>query len=699
MKNLLRVALVCALSWLPCIALAQSTVNPAVPVQNAPLASAPVRSNFAATNSDINGLLTMHPASLVSNCSVQSQTVGADCLVTGSPTAFQWYKYMGANGFALIATINPSTNPPVVTPTLPTIASGHLLANCTGGTTAAQDCSWTNYANTAIGSTNGMLPYRTGGAWSTILTGTAGATIPLNNTANVFSALQTVTLNATTLPSPVLTNQVLRLGGANGVSARIEVDNFGGASYLSAVSYGGNNGSPAALVAATELGGVNSWGYNGSTIIGPQASFRMYANQNWSVGANGTYADIATTPNGSTTLTQVVKFENDGGITVPGTVTGGSKGAGTLNLTNGLYNNGTAPVGSGGGYVLSNSPTLVTPNIGVANGASLALGGATLGSNVLAVTGLSSFGGAVAVTSSSVNGFVVGPNGATNPTLNVVTNIASEADGLQVTGGASGSGLALAAVSPSTNTPMSVNAKGSGIFSIANVSTGATNIGSGGGGVTVNAPVAEAGATTGTCTNGWAENSSHQLILVACPGAAASIQVGATTVTSGSTGNILYNNAGTLGNTPLTAGNGISLSGTANATITSNFAVKSDQVSASSAVLSVNPSVQQFHPSALKAWASFTACTVNGVCTLSASYGITQISRNSVGNYTITFSTAFTSAAGISCNGGTSNVSSGGIFAPNFAAATTTTLTFATFTISGTLTDFAYTSVHCSGTQ
>jgi len=45
----------------------------------------------------------------------------------------------------------------------------------------------------------------------------------------------------------------------------------------------------------------------------------------------------------------------------------------------------------------SASPTLVTPAIGVASGTSLALGGATLGSNALAVTGLANISGNLTV--------------------------------------------------------------------------------------------------------------------------------------------------------------------------------------------------------------------------------------------------------------------------------------------------------------
>lgn len=86
--------------------------------------------------------------------------------------------------------------------------------------------------------------------------------------------------------------------------------------------------------------------------------------------------------------------------------------------------------------------------------------------------------------------------------------------------------------------------------------------------------------SAGTCSSGLALDSSNNTILVSCPGAAASIQVGTTTVTSGTTLNILYNNAGTLGNNTiasfLTAGTGISVTGTTNATIATSLSTASN---------------------------------------------------------------------------------------------------------------------------
>jgi hypothetical protein len=62
---------------------------------------------------------------------------------------------------------------------------------------------------------------------------------------------------------------------------------------------------------------------------------------------------------------------------------------------------------------------------------------------------------------------------------------------------------------------------------------------------------------SGTCSSGLGLDSSNNTILISCPGAASSIQVGTTTIVSGSSGNIEFNNAGTLGE--VTPGNGVAI--------------------------------------------------------------------------------------------------------------------------------------------
>lgn len=72
-------------------------------------------------------------------------------------------------------------------------------------------------------------------------------------------------------------------------------------------------------------------------------------------------------------------------------------------------------------------------------------------------------------------------------------------------------------------------------------------------------------------------------------------------------------------------------------------ATKSDEQAGSSTTAVVTPSQQQQHASAAKAWVYFDGKT-GGVATIKSSFGVTSVVRNSAGNYTITWSTAFTSA-------------------------------------------------------
>jgi hypothetical protein len=73
-----------------------------------------------------------------------------------------------------------------------------------------------------------------------------------------------------------------------------------------------------------------------------------------------------------------------------------------------------------------------------------------------------------------------------------------------------------------------------------------------------------------------------------------------------------------------------------------DYATKSDQQAASSAVKTVSPARQGDHPSAAKAWVTFGG-GVGG--TIAASHNVTSVSRTSAGNYTITFTVPFATAS------------------------------------------------------
>lgn len=58
----------------------------------------------------------------------------------------------------------------------------------------------------------------------------------------------------------------------------------------------------------------------------------------------------------------------------------------------------------------------------------------------------------------------IGPNGDTNPTLRVVTNVASAVNGLAITGAASGSEVIVAAISPDSSVGMCLRSKSNGLI-------------------------------------------------------------------------------------------------------------------------------------------------------------------------------------------------------------------------------------------
>lgn len=122
-----------------------------------------------------------------------------------------------------------------------------------------------------------------------------------------------------------------------------------------------------------------------------------------------------------------------------------------------------------------------------------------------------------------------------------------------------------------------------------------------------------------------------------------------TTLTVTGNTNVTLPTSGTLSTTTGTvtsvATSGLATGGTitSTGTITVTAAVKSDQTTGTSTSVAVVPGVQQYHDSAAKAWA-YTTSPGSSPPTLSASYNISSIVRNSTGRYTYNFTTSFASA-------------------------------------------------------
>lgn len=370
-------------------ALAGSTINPNSPGQRSDLTSAPLRSNFLAAYTDINNILgcfagsvpPASPTNLQSWCDTSAspnyvfkyrnnQTSAWVPYGTLNVNTGVWSPYASAASYLATAPISVSVSGGVVTYSLlrdsnfavngssqlalTSVASGHLLANGTGGSAEPTDTTWTAFADQAIGSTNGMIPSRVGGSWSNVSTGVTGHVLPFLDGANTWSAAQTITLNATTLPAAD-SGTLLALGNVDGTVTRIEMTSAGSSPIVTGRTSLGTLASPLTLTSGTLMMSVNAHGYDGtswSTLV--NGSYRIYAEGTWSNTSHPTEACVSTTPSASTTIADILCVHNDGGATL-GAVS--SQGVGTLNLLGSLFNNGTAPSGTGG-YVRATAPTI-----------------------------------------------------------------------------------------------------------------------------------------------------------------------------------------------------------------------------------------------------------------------------------------------------------------------------------------------------
>lgn len=95
---------------------------------------------------------------------------------------------------------------------------------------------------------------------------------------------------------------------------RILIDGFGSHTYLSFRRAEGTKAAPAALTADTDLGGINVFGYGATGYcLKHRGAVSFYAGENWSDSAQGTYARILTTPNGTVAPVDALHI-SDGGI-------------------------------------------------------------------------------------------------------------------------------------------------------------------------------------------------------------------------------------------------------------------------------------------------------------------------------------------------------------------------------------------------
>jgi Major tropism determinant N-terminal domain len=123
--------------------------------------------------------------------------------------------------------------------------------------------------------------------------------------SNAYVAPLTVSNNTAALPTPP-NGTVVVLGAADTKTTFLQLYSFGNNGEIDFRTAGGTCASPSALSSGATMGQFNSFGYNGSTYE-ITASLTFSASENWTGGANGTYMSFYATPNGTTSITEVLR--------------------------------------------------------------------------------------------------------------------------------------------------------------------------------------------------------------------------------------------------------------------------------------------------------------------------------------------------------------------------------------------------------
>lgn len=262
--------------------------------------------------------------------SATNATNGATVAIGTNASFFPMFAASSSNSnqpFNLDAnlTYNPSsdtlTSPNMVASTS-LVTPLRIGGSAAGSTAEIRSTSGTGSGDlvSITGGTNGATRIATFlGSGLSGLGSAAGAANP-TNTINVISA------NATTVDGAVTSYTTLQhLVGNNGTNPSLTIDAFGGSPAIH-IRVASNTAASKSAVGVDQASFVIAGDpYDGSA-YSSQIAVIGRAAQNFTGSNKGTYLQFYTTPNGSTTLTEAVRVQNSGGVSI-GTTTDPGIGA------------------------------------------------------------------------------------------------------------------------------------------------------------------------------------------------------------------------------------------------------------------------------------------------------------------------------------------------------------------------------------
>lgn len=196
---------------------------------------------------------------------------------------------------------------------VPTSPSGYTLSGTTFGVPDAFSLTSAGSIDLTAGGTNENITLTP--------SGTTGDVVIPDNASGTGREL----LIGLTSGSPVFGSGIMLQ--RSGTPAVFQIDTYDSGTTGSSLVFRharGSSASPSAILADDAIMSMSNRGYGATGFAsGSRADFNVFASENWTDSAQGTYMRFRTTPNGSTTVAESFRVWADQSIRVPSTNTAG----------------------------------------------------------------------------------------------------------------------------------------------------------------------------------------------------------------------------------------------------------------------------------------------------------------------------------------------------------------------------------------